>query len=248
MSKRVLWAVVATVAMAALPLACKKQQDTPNQFQGGVGYNTDPNATAYPQGTNPQGTYPQGTYPQGTYPQGTYPQGTYPQGTYPPATGTAPTPTATATATATAGAPDLIGQVGGIVGGIMGGLGGDALGAGLQYNAQQNAPGMRADGSPVKLTLSQGQTGEGQITMQPGKCYTLVGASMPGVLDVAVKATYPVPLQGQVLGQSTQSGPMPVVFPKDACYRNATPIPMPMRIEVQMKTGSGQVAIQPYSK
>lgn len=239
MSKRVLWAVVATVAIAALPLACKKQQDTPNQFQGGVGYNTDPNATAYPQGT----------YPQGTYPQGTYPQGTAPQGTYPTATATAPT----ATATATGGAPDLLGQVGGVVGGLLGGLGGgvagaDPLSAGIQYNAQQNAPGMRADGSPVKLTLSQGQTAEGQVTLQPGKCYTLVGASMPGVLDVSVKATYPVPLQGQVLGQSTQSGPMPVVFAKEACFRNAAPIGMPIRIEVQMKQGSGQVAIQPYSK
>jgi len=240
MSKRVLWAVVATVAIAALPLACKKQQDTPNQFQGGMGYNTDPNATAYPQGTYPQGT-------------GTYPPGTYPQGTYPPATGTAPAPTATPTTTATGGAPDLLGQVGGMVGGLLGGLGAgipgaDPLSAGIQYNAQQNAPGMRADGSPVKLTLSQGQTGEGQVTLQPGKCYTLVGASMPGVLDVSVKATYPVPMQGQVLGQSAQPGPMPVVFAKDACFKNPAPIGMPLRIEVQMKQGSGQVAIQPYAK
>jgi hypothetical protein len=230
MSKRVLWAVVAVAAMAALPLACKKQQDTPNQFQGGVGYNTDPNATAYPQGTYPQGT------------------GTYPQGTYPPPTGTGPAPTATPTATATGGAPDLLGQVGGVVGGLLGGLGGDPLSAGIQYNAQQNAPGMRADGSPVKLTLSQGQTGEGQVTLQPGKCYTLVGASMPGVLDVSVKATYPVPMQGQVLGQSANPGPMPVVFAKDACFRNPAPIAMPIRIEVQMKSGSGQVAVQPYAK
>lgn len=237
MSKRVLWAIVAVGGIAVLPLAaCKKQQDTPNQFQGGVGYGTtDPNAT-YGQ----PGTYPTGTYPPGTYPTAT---GTYPPGTQP--TTTAPTATATATA---GGPPDLLGQVGGMVGGLLGGLGGDPLSAGVQYNAQQNAPGMRADGSAVKLTLSQGQTGEGQVTVQPGKCYTLVGAGMPGVLDVAVKATYPAPMQAQVLGQNTQGGPMPVVFPKEQCFRNPAPVPIPIRIEVTMKSGSGQVAIQPYSK
>jgi hypothetical protein len=107
---------------------------------------------------------------------------------------------------------------------------------------------MRAEGTPVKLTLSQGQTGEGSVTLQPGKCYTLVGASMPGVIDVLVKATYPAPMQAQVLGQSGQGGPMPVVFAKEACYRNPAPMGVPVRIEVTMKQGSGQVAIQPYAK
>jgi hypothetical protein len=232
MSKRVLWAVVAVSAMAALPMACKKSTDTPAAYQGGVGYGTDPNQPYGAAGTPGYGT----------------------PGAYPTATTTAPaTATPTATATATGGSPDMLGQLGGMVGGLLGGLGAgvpgaDPLSAGIQYNAQQNAPGMRADGSPVKLTLSQGQTGEGQVTLQPGKCYTLVGASMPGVIDVSVKATYPAPMQAQVLGQSMQSGPMPVVFAKDACYRNPAPIGMPVRVEVTMKQGSGQVAIQPYSK
>jgi hypothetical protein len=246
MSKRVLWAILAVGVISVFPLACKKQQDTPNQFQGGAAYNTDPN-TGYPPGTYPPGAYPTGTAAPGAYPTSTdgYPPGTYPPGTQP--TATAPAPTATATA------PDLLGQVGGMVGGLLGGLGGgvpgaDPLSAGIQYNAQQNAPGMRADGSPVKLTLSQGQTGEGQITMAAGKCYTLVGAAMPGVLDVTVKATYPAPMQAQVLGQNAQGGPMPVVFAKDQCFKNPAPIGMPLRIEVTMKSGSGQVAIQPYSK
>lgn len=232
MSKRTLLAVVVVGAVAVLPLACKKSTDEPAQFQGGVGFGTDPNATAtgYPPGTNPPGTNPTGTYPPGT-------------ATAPP----------TATAPATGGPGDIVGQLGGMVGGLLGGLGGgvpgaDPLSAGLQYNAQQNAPGMRAEGTPVKLTLSQGQTGEGQFTLQPGKCYTLVGASMPGVIDVVVKATYPAPMQGTVLGQNAQSGPMPVVFAKEACYRNPAPVGMPVRVEVLMKQGSGQVAIQPYSK
>jgi hypothetical protein len=230
MSKRVLFAVVAVAVIAAIPLACKKEQDGPAAFQGGVGFGTDQTGQAGQTGA--------------------YPTGTYPAGTYPTATATA---APTASTTATGGPTDMIGQLGGMVGGLLGGLGAgvpgaDPLSAGIQYNAQQNAPGMRAEGTPVKLTLSQGQTGEGQVTLQPGKCYTLVGASMPGVIDVAVKATYPAPMQSNVLGQSMQSGPMPVVFAKDACFKNPAPIGMPVRIEVTMKQGSGQVAIQPYAK
>lgn len=217
MSKRTLWAVAAVGVLAVLPLACKKQQDTPNQFQGGVG--TDPYATT---GNTAYGQ-PTGTAPTATTP-----------------TGTAPTATATA--------PDIIGQIGGMVGGILGGMGGDPLAAGISYNAQQNAAGMRAEGSPVKLQLGQGQTAEGQITLNPGKCYTLVGASMPGVLDVTVQATMAAPLQSQVLGQNSNTGPMPIVWPKDSCYRHALPMPMPIRIAVTMKSGSGMVAIQPYVK
>lgn len=225
MSKRTLWAVAAVGVLAVLPVACKKQQDTPNQFQGGVGTGTDPYATTGNTYGSPTGTSPTGTAPTGTTP-----------------TGTAPTATATGTA------PDIIGQIGGMVGGILGGMGGDPLAAGISYNAQQNAPGMRAEGSPVKLQLGQGQTAEGQITLNPGKCYTLVGASMPGVLDVTVQATMPAPLQSQVLGQNSNTGPMPIVWPKDGCYRHALPMPMPIRIAVTMKSGSGMVAIQPYVK
>lgn len=239
MSKRTLWAVATVAVLAALPLACKKQQDTPNQFQGGVGMGTgtDPYATGTTYGSPGNTGY--GT--PGNTGYGT-------PGTAPTATSTAPQPTATAT-----GQGDIVGMVGGMVGGLLGGLGGgvpgaDPLSTGVQYNAQANAPGMRADGQPVKLQLSQGQTAEGQVTLQPGKCYTLVGASMPGVLDVAVQATFPAPMQQQVLGQNEGTGPMPVVWPKEKCYRSSLPMAAPIRIAITMRSGSGMVAIQPYSK
>jgi hypothetical protein len=232
MSKRMLWALVTVGAIAALPLACKKDDPDPNtQFNattGQYGYGTAPTNTAY-------GAAGYGAAPYNT------------------ATATPTATQPTATATATGGQPDLVGTLGGMVGGMVGTLGAgvpgaDPISAGIQYNANQNAPGMKAEGSPIKLQLNQGQTSEGQVTLQSGKCYTLVGASLPGVIDVAVRVTPPAPLTQQTLGQNETTGPMPVVWPKDKCYRNPAPMPIPVRVEVTMKQGAGMVGIQPYSK
>jgi hypothetical protein len=108
---------------------------------------------------------------------------------------------------------------------------------------------MKPDGSLLKLTLQQGQTSDGQFNLQPGKCYTLVGASMPGVIEVAIKVTMPSPLQQQVLGQNDAGpNPMPVVWGGGNCYRSPAPMAMPVRLEVTMKSGAGTIGIQPYAK
>ena len=253
MNQRVLWSVAVVATMATLPLACRKDQEpnTANSFNtayGQPGYG-QPQPGYYGQ---PQPGYgqPQPGYTQPGYGQ---PQPGY---TQPPATATTTAPPA-----ATGTAPqDALGALGGLVGGVLGTLGGAATGGGsvpgadpvalgIQHNASQNAPGMTAEGSVLKMSLQQGQTSEAQITLQPNKCYTLVGASMPGVLEVGIRVTMPKPLDQQVLGQNDAGpNPMPVVWPGANCYRNPAPIAMPVRVEVTMKSGAGTIGLQPYSK
>jgi hypothetical protein len=228
MSKRALWMMASACGMCIVPLACGKNQDpnTSASFSVGTPTNT---ATTTGYGTPPPTTTGYGAPPP-----------------------TAPT-TAAPPPTASAAPPDLVGQLGGMLGGIVSGLGtgvpgADPITTGIQYNAQQNAPGMKGEGSVVRLQLNQGATGEGQITLQPGKCYTLVASSLPGVIDVAMRATLPAPMTQQVLGQNETTGPMPVVWAKDKCYRNAAPMAIPVRVEVVMKQGAGMVGFQPYAK
>jgi hypothetical protein len=145
---------------------------------------------------------------------------------------------------------DIFANLGSMVGAILGGSGpNDAIAIGIQASAQQNAAGMQPAGSAIRLNLQQGQTSEGQFTLEPGKCYTLVGASNPGVLETSIKVTMPAPLQTQVLGENAPGpNPMPVVWGGGNCYRSPSPLPMPARLEVKMVTGSGQIGIQPYAK
>lgn len=255
MSKRVLWALAAVGVVVTLPLAassCKKDEPDPNsannfQGQGQYGYG-QPGATGYGQ---PGYTDPNAGYGQ---------PGTTQPGYTQPGTTTAP-PAGTGT-----GQPnpnDPFGALTGMVGGVLGTLGGAATGGGtgggaggadpislgIQHNASQNAPGMQPEGQMVRLTLQQGQTSEGQFQLQPGKCYTIVGASMPGVIETAVKITMPAPLTTQVLGQNASGpNPMPVVWGGGNCYRTPSPIAMPVRLEVTMVSGAGAVGLQPYAK
>jgi len=83
-----------------------------------------------------------------------------------------------------------------------------------------------------------------------GKCYTLIGASTPGVFETEVVVTMPAPLNNQVLGQNAAGmNPMPVVWGGGQCYRSQVPFgAMPVTVRVTMKSGQGTVGIQPYAK
>lgn len=151
---------------------------------------------------------------------------------------------------ASANPADIFSTLGTMFGAMLGSGGpNDAIAIGIQANAQQQAPGMQPAGSAIRLNLQQGQVSEGQFTLEPGKCYTLVGASNPGVIETSIKVTMLAPLQTQVLGQNAAGpNPMPVVWGGGNCYRTPSPIAMPVRLEVKMVTGAGQIGIQPYAK
>jgi len=258
MNKRVLIAAAAVGVLATLPLACKKEPTQPNSFQG--------DQTGYGQPGYGQPGYGQPGYGQPGYGQpGTTQPGYGQPGTTQPGYGqpgtTQPTTTAPPAGTATGtGQTDPFGGLGTMIGGVLGTLGGgggtggntgnDAISLGIQQNASMNAKGMRPDGSMVRLNLQQGQTSEGQIQLAGGKCYTLVGASMPGVIEVVIQVTPPAPMNTQILGQNDPGpNPMPVVWPNEKCYQvPPSPIPVPLRLQVTMKQGMGQIGIQPYSK
>lgn len=231
---------------ASLPfIGCGSDQKTTN----------DPNQMAYQQGAYPQqtGAYPQGTYPQGTYPQQQYPQGTnpqqpYPQGTYPQNTGaypqtTAPAPTATATPAPTT--PTATGGAAQPMDPTMAG----ALTPLLTAAAGSEVQGMQPDGRAFAGNFQQGQTLEQAFTLNPGKCYSVVGVGA-GItqLDIQI-VTQPVPqLPATVLSQSNTQGGNAVLGGKGACYKNALPFGAPAKVVVKATAGSGMALAQIYVK
>jgi len=229
MNARSLLFVIVAASIGALPLACGPKKPAENGFSNG-GYG----------GTGYAGT---GGYAGGT--------AGYSGGTAGNAGGTAGYSGGTAGTGGTTGNPtDIFANLGSMLGAVLGGSGpNDAIALGIQGSAAQNAAGMQPAGSAVRLNLQQGQTSEGQFTLEPGKCYTLIGASNPGVIETSIKVTMPAPLQTQVLGQNASGpNPMPVVWGGGNCYRSPAPIAMPVRLEVTMGMGAGQIGIQPYAK
>jgi hypothetical protein len=237
-------------------LACSKQSEPETPAQ------------PYPQGQYPQQQqpYPAGQYPeqqqqypaqqqpypaqQQPYPaqQQPYPaqQQPYPaqQQPYPAATPTAQVPaalpgalppTAPAAPLATAIDPSMAAAVQPV----------------LTQLATTKAPaGAKPIGSLMAANFQQGQQLEAQVQMEPGKCYTVVGASLPPVAELDLKLIAVTPLAGMapVLAVDNSTGAQAVLGEKPNCFKWAWPIPAPVKVVVTVTSGQGLAAAQLFGK
>jgi hypothetical protein len=134
-------------------------------------------------------------------------------------------------------------------GGSTGGGGvGDLTDIGLRAYALKVAPGMQPEGDELKQNLQQGQHAVMMVTLQAGKCYTLVGFSVPGaVSDVDLNLLAP-PFYLTLAGQDLTHNNTPVLggAPNPMCPVVA--YPLQYKLDVLANKGSGVVAVQLYSK
>ncbi len=209
--------------LSLLPLACGPS--TPAA--------TDPNQNQY---AGQNGQYPPGQYPPGQYQTG---QGGQP-GAYPTQTSTVPTAPATTTAPANSG-----GQATPMAPAAA--MGADVILGGL---ATQEAPGAQAEGTAFAGQFTEGQTLEQPVNLQPGKCYTIVAASLGGVqeLDVMIQGQIP-PFPPATLAQDNGTGPNATLGGKAAgCWKNPSPLAIPAKIVLRVTHGSGMAAAKVYVK
>jgi hypothetical protein len=114
----------------------------------------------------------------------------------------------------------------------------------------QSAPGAKPVGSAIAGQFQQGQSLEGQVQMQPNKCYTIIGVGLPPVqnLDIQLAPFVAMPgLPAMVLAADQTVGPNAVIGEKAACYKSG-PIAVPMKVIVTVSQGSGVAAVQVYEK
>jgi hypothetical protein len=128
-----------------------------------------------------------------------------------------------------------------------GAIGADVTDAGLKLHAARVAPGMTAEGDELKQNLGEGQHAVMMMTLQAGKCYSIVGFSAPGAvkdLDLNLLSLPFNLLAGQDLTHNNT--PTLGAAPNPMCP--VTPFPLQYKLDVLAKSGSGQVAVQLYSK
>lgn len=217
------------------------QQGAPPGYPAQAGYPQQP--AGYPPQQAPQG-YPQ--QPAGYPPQ---PQPGYPQQPQP-----APAPTAAPTALAPTDPNTLQGILNGLqgaLGGQMvapGALGGDLADAGLKAQALRVAPGMQPEGDELKQSLTEGQHAVMMITLQAGKCYTVVGFSpLGGVKNLDLNMLAP-PLYMTLAGQDLTHNNTPTIGASPSPMCPVIMFPLQYKLDVFAQSGSGQVAVQLYSK
>jgi hypothetical protein len=103
-------------------------------------------------------------------------------------------------------------------------------------------------GAPLVGNFAQGQQLEAAITLQPGKCYTVVGAGLPNVSELNIQLAPPI--QGApILAVDKSTGPQAVLGGKaTGCYKYAFPVPGPAKVIVIVAGGTGVAAAQVYEK
>lgn len=154
---------------------------------------------------------------------------------YPTATTTATTPAPTATATAGGQAtPIAAAMATPIITGI----------------AQGEVQGMQPEGGAFAGQFTEGQTLEQPINLNPGKCYSVVGVGLPGVVELDVQiALQPLPtLPPTVVAQDNQSGAQAILGGKGSCFKNPTPIAAPGKVILKVTKGQGIAGAQVYVK
>jgi hypothetical protein len=129
-----------------------------------------------------------------------------------------------------------------------GGVTGDVTEAGLTLFAARAAPGMQPEQPELKQSLNEGQHAVIMYTLQAGKCYTLVGFSPPGaVKDLDLNLLAP-PLYITLAGQDLTHNNAPTIGAAPSPMCPVIAFPLQYKLDVFARSGSGQVAVQLYSK
>jgi len=125
---------------------------------------------------------------------------------------------------------------------------GDLTDAGLKLLAARAAPGMQPEGDQLKQSLTEGQHAVMMVTLQAGKCYAIVGFSAPGaVKDLDLNLLAP-PLYMTLAGQDLTHNNTPSIGGSPSPMCPVIAFPLQYKLDVFAKSGSGQVAVQLYSK
>jgi len=120
--------------------------------------------------------------------------------------------------------------------------------AGLKVQALRMAPGMQPEGSELKQNLPEGQHAVMMVTMQAGKCYSIVGFSpLGGVKDLDLNLLAP-PLYMTLAGQDLTHNNVPAIGASPSPMCPVIAFPLQYKLDVFARSGSGQVAVQLYSK
>lgn len=121
----------------------------------------------------------------------------------------------------------------------------------LAQAAIEEAPGAKGVDMPRVALLGAGQTVESTVTLQPGKCYTVIAIGLLPVAEVNVQLlpVSAVPgLSTAVLAQDQTIGPRAVLGKAPNCFQWALPVAGAVRVVTTVASGSGLVGTQVFEK
>lgn len=188
------------------------------------------------------------------------------QTTPPDSTGTATTATPSATAS-TPPASKGPGKTGAFVEGNKKSLKGGKIAAfikpedeasvrgKLDAAVEKDGEGFQFEGAPSAAKFKQGEVLELTVTVQPGKCYTVVAVSADGGITeldgsvlVSAPPGLPIPVPPQPIATDTSTGPNVTMGGGANCFKSSAPAAAPATVQIKATKGAGVAAVQILSK
>ena len=112
-------------------------------------------------------------------------------------------------------------------------------------------PGASPAGAPMAANFGPSQVLETPLSMEPGRCYTVVAVGAPTLqnLDIRLTPTMTVPgVPPPVVAQDQTVGSTAVLGGQPNCFKWALPVPGAMKLVVAAAAGQGLAAVQVYAK
>jgi hypothetical protein len=129
-----------------------------------------------------------------------------------------------------------------------GGSVGDPIESGIRSVASKAAPGMQPIAPIAKGTLQEKGHSEMMVTLEVGKCYSIVGYSPGGgVADLDLHLLAP-PLYNILTGEDTTDDNTPVVAKAPNPICPAAAVPLPYKVDIFADRGSGAFGVELFSK
>jgi hypothetical protein len=130
----------------------------------------------------------------------------------------------------------------------VGAIPGDPMELGLRALGARLAPGMQPDGPMAKGTLREGDHLAFMTTLEPGRCYTIVGFSPPTQVANLDLNLFAPPLYLALAGQDTTDDAAPSLGKENAPMCPIVPIALQYKVDVVARKGAGMVGVQVFSK
>jgi hypothetical protein len=124
-----------------------------------------------------------------------------------------------------------------------------AIDLAIKAAAAKDAANMTQEGTSAVATVQAGQAFNQVVTLQPNRCYTIIGFSPPGqVAELELKLMAP-PLYNIEAGKSgANDKAMPIIGKGKNALCPILPIPVPYRIDATAKKGGGRIGIQVFAR
>jgi hypothetical protein len=119
---------------------------------------------------------------------------------------------------------------------------------GIATKAKTDARGMTAEGQLMSAKLQAGGHAQSSLTLQSGKCYSIVGFGGIGVFDYQINLITAPPLPPQVLAQSPTGRADPTLGPNEQCVTNPYPLPLVVNVDMSVLRGQGMVGARVYRR